>query len=62
MKKITLLKDHESPEGNFRAGDTIEVNEETYDWLMSVYLSERIVQVEKEQKAEAQLRKHKVIT
>lgn len=59
--KITLLKDHESPQGKFKAGETIEVDEATYDWLMSVYLAERGVQVEAEAKAEKQLRKHKVL-
>lgn len=59
--KITLLKDHESPEGNFKAGETIEVDEATYNWLMSVYMAERVVQVEAEAKAVEQLRKHKVL-
>lgn len=39
--KITLLKDHMCPEGHFKAGETIEVDEATYDWLMQVYLAER---------------------
>lgn len=39
--KITLQKDHMSPEGTFKAGETIEVDEATYDWLMSIYLAER---------------------
>ena len=38
---IKLLKDHESPEGSFKAGETIEVDIGTYNWLMSVYLEER---------------------
>lgn len=38
---IKLLKDHESPEGCFKAGETIEVDIGTYNWLMSVYLEDR---------------------
>lgn len=41
MRKIKLMKDHETPEGRFKAGETIEVDETTYDWLMGIYLSER---------------------
>jgi hypothetical protein len=41
MRKIKLLKDHECPEGFFKAGETIEVDEATYSWLMNVYLDER---------------------
>lgn len=41
MRKIKLLKDHESPEGNFKAGEEIEVDVPTYNWLMSVYLEDR---------------------
>lgn len=39
--KITLLKDHSTPEGYFKAGEEIDVDEATYDWLMGIYLSER---------------------
>lgn len=35
------MKDHESPDGKFKAGETIEVDTATYNWLMSVYLEER---------------------
>lgn len=41
MRKIKLLKDHETPRGNFKAGETIDVDKATYDWLMSVYLQDR---------------------
>lgn len=41
MRKIKLMKDHETPEGRFKAGETIEVDVQTYDWLMSIYLAER---------------------
>lgn len=41
MMKITLQKDHMCPEGHFKAGEVIEVDKPTYDWLMSVYLAER---------------------
>lgn len=39
--QITLLKDHETPDGLKKAGETIEVSETEYDWLMSVYLQDR---------------------
>ena len=39
--KITLQKDHECPQGLFKAGETIEVDEATYDWLMSIYIADR---------------------
>jgi hypothetical protein len=41
MRKIKLLKDHEQDGILFKAGETIEVSIETYNWLMSVYLDER---------------------
>ena len=41
MRKIKLLKDHEQDGILFKAGETIEVPLETYEWLMSVYLDER---------------------
>lgn len=40
-RQIKLLKDHESPEGCFKAGDTIEVDVGTYNWLMQIYLEDR---------------------
>lgn len=36
-----MLKDHECPEGFFKAGETIEVDIGTYNWLMQVYLEDR---------------------
>lgn len=59
--QITLLKDHETPTGSFKAGEVIEVDEATYNWLMSVYMAERKQLVEAEAKAVEQLRKHKVL-
>ncbi len=41
MRKIKLLKDHEQDGVLYKAGETIEVSIETYQWLMSVYLDER---------------------
>lgn len=41
MRIIKLMKDHETPEGRFKAGESIEVDETTYNWLMDIYLSER---------------------
>jgi hypothetical protein len=44
--KITLMKDHETPTAYYKAGETIEVSEAEYDWLMGIYLSERQVESE----------------
>lgn len=55
MKKITLLKDLETPDGNHKAGEIVEVDDSTYDWLMSTYLAERQQQVELEAQAEVKL-------
>jgi hypothetical protein len=41
MRTIKLMKDHETPEGRFKKGESIEVDEVTYDWLMGIYLEER---------------------
>lgn len=38
---ITLLKDLDTPEGYFKAGQVIEVEENIYDWLQASYLEER---------------------
>ena len=40
--KIRLLKDHETPQGTYKAGEEIDVDEATYDWLMGIYMSERL--------------------
>lgn len=41
VRKIKLLKDHEGPDGTFKAGEEIEVDVPTYNWLMQVYLEDR---------------------
>jgi hypothetical protein len=41
MKSIKLLKDHEHHGILHKAGEIIEVDDASYDWLMQVYLSER---------------------
>lgn len=43
---ITLLKDHVTPTAHYKAGETIEVSEQTYDWLMSVYAEDRTREAE----------------
>lgn len=41
MRKIKLLKNHEDATGLHKAGEELEVDVKTYDWLMSVYLEDR---------------------
>lgn len=60
MKQIKLLRDHETPEGNFKAGEMIEVTDEQYEWLMAYYRSLRAEQVEVETKALDVLKKAKM--
>jgi hypothetical protein len=45
MKTITLLKDLETPTAYHKAGETVEVDEPTYDWLMAQYMIYRAQQV-----------------
>ena len=56
MRKIKLMKDHETPEGRFKAGETIEVDEATYAWLMDVYLTERKALVARLEEADKTLK------
>ena len=39
--EITLMKDHVTPLAEYKAGETIEVTEQEYDWLMSIYAADR---------------------
>lgn len=60
--KIVLQKNHSTPEREYLASEEIDVDEATYDWLMSVYLAERGEQakvVEDLDKKIVQLRKKK---
>lgn len=41
MRKIKLMKNHEQDGKVYEAGETIEVDVKTYDWLMGVYLADR---------------------
>jgi hypothetical protein len=45
--QITLLLPLDSPEGYFQAGDTIEVEEQMYDWLMASYAELRAAEARK---------------
>ena len=39
--KIILQKPHVTPIASYEAGEEIDVDEATYDWLMSIYMAER---------------------
>jgi len=57
---ITLLKDHDAgPEGYFKAGETIEVTEQMYDWLQSIYAADKLKAVEEMKAADEKMRKSK---
>jgi hypothetical protein len=51
MKTITLLNNLETPDGFFKTGETVEVSDELFDYLMDRYREQR--QVEAEKNAEA---------
>lgn len=57
MKKIKLLKDLETPDGKFSAGEIVDVSDEHYDWLMAQYMSDRAKQVAEMQEGEKKLKK-----
>ena len=52
MREIKLLMDHEHAGKSYKAGETIEVDEATYDWLMDVYFEKRKQLVAKIQRAD----------
>lgn len=56
MKKITLLKDLETQDGYFKAGEEVEVSDEHYDWLMGIYMAERAVQVQQMKEGEKRIK------
>jgi hypothetical protein len=51
MRKITLLLNHETPTGNYQAGDEIEVTDWEYEYLIRVYMKMRQEEVVKEHAA-----------
>ena len=59
MMKITLMKDLECPQGYFKAGETVEVTPEVYDWLVNSYREEREAQSEFLKKFNAEVKKLK---
>lgn len=60
LMSITLLKDHDAgPEGYFKAGETIEVTEQMYDWLQGIYLADKLKVQEELKVADEKKRKSK---
>lgn len=59
LMTITLLKDHDTPEGYFKAGETIEVEEHIYDWLQSIYAADKLKAVEELKVVDQKKRKSK---
>jgi len=57
MKTIKLLKDHEHYGTSYKAGDSIEVSDEDYKFLMDVYLKDRQELVSKIQEADKTFKK-----
>ena len=56
MKQIKLLKNHVDKGIEYAAGETIEVSDEDYKWLMEIYLAERKDLVKSLEKADKKLR------
>jgi hypothetical protein len=57
MKTIKLLKDHEHYGTQHKAGESIEVSDEDYKFLMDVYLKDRQDLVSKIQEADKTFKK-----
>lgn len=60
LMTITLLKDHDAgPDGYFKAGETIEVTEQMYDWLQGIYLADKLKAQDELKAADEKKRKTK---
>lgn len=55
--KITLMEEHTQDGVKHNVGDEIDVNKETYDFLMKHYMSKREAAVVKQQKIAEELAK-----
>jgi len=61
MKAIKLLRDHHTPEGIFKAGETIKVSDEHYKWLTEYYAKLRREEVGQAEEARQLLKKAGVL-
>ena len=55
MKTITLIKNLEMGGVTYNEGDTIDVEDDVYDYLMKSYMDERRAMIEEMQKHEEYL-------
>lgn len=57
MKKIKLMKNHEENGVTYKEGEVIEVSDDQYEWLMSVYMADRNAQVQDMKAGEERIKK-----